>query len=224
MARNLSDQTGFSLAPAEDFHEAMQSMRPFTEVSGALRNIAVELNRIANDLRLLSSGPSTGLAEISLPAVAPGSSAMPGKVNPSMLEMLNMVCYQIFGCDCAVSGAAQAGQLELNVMMPVIIFNLDFMIRILANALEEVRTRCIDGIDANTERCRQYAEGSMALVTALSPHIGYEKAAEVAKKALEEGMTLREIILRENLLSGERIDEILNPLNMTKPGILGEPE
>jgi aspartate ammonia-lyase len=222
MALNLSDQTGFSLAPSENLQEAMQSMRPFTQVSSALRNIAVELNRIANDLRLLSSGPTTGLAEISLPAVAPGSSAMPGKVNPSMLEMLNMVCHQIIGCDCAVSGSAQAGQLELNVMMPVIVFNLDFMIRILSNALREVKARCIDGIKANEERCRQFAEGSIGLVTALSPHIGYEKAAEVAKKALEEGVTLREILSREGLLSSEKIAEILNPIEMTEPGILGD--
>jgi len=222
MTKNLSDQTGFSLAPAEDLREAMQSMRPFTEVSAALRNIAVELNRIANDLRLLSSGPRTGLAEITLPAVAPGSSAMPGKVNPSMLEMLNMVCYQVIGCDLVISGSAQAGQLELNVMMPVIAFNLDFMIRILSNALKEVKIRCIDGIMANVERCRQFAEGSIVLVTALSPHIGYEKAAEVAKKALEEGVTLREVIERDGLLSRERIDEILDPIKMTEAGILGE--
>jgi aspartate ammonia-lyase len=222
MTENLSNQTGFSLVPAEDLREAMQSMRPFTEVSAALRNIAVELIRIANDLRLLSSGPRTGLAEITLPAVAPGSSAMPGKVNPSMLEMLNMVCYQVIGCDLVISGSAQAGQLELNVMMPVIAFNLDFMIRILSNALKEVKIRCIDGIMANVERCRRYAEGSIALVTALSPHIGYEKAAEVAKKALEEGVTLREIIAREELLSRERIDEILDPIKMTEAGILGE--
>jgi aspartate ammonia-lyase len=222
MAKRLSHQTGFSLLPAEDLREAMQSMRPFTEVSAALRNIAVELNRIANDLRLLSSGPRTGLAEITLPAVAPGSSAMPGKVNPSMLEMLNMVCFQIIGGDGVISSAAQAGQLELNVMMPVIAFNLDFMIRILASALKEVKARCIDGIVANAERCRQYAEESIALVTALSPHIGYDRASEVAQKALKEGMTLREIIAREALLSSEKVDEILDPMKMTEPGIAGE--
>jgi aspartate ammonia-lyase len=222
MVKDLSDETGFSLVPAEDFREAMQSMRPFTQVSGALRNIAVELNRIANDLRLLASGPTTGLSEIALPAVAPGSSAMPGKVNPSMLEMLNMVCYQVIGCDAVVSESAQAGQLELNVMMPVIVFNLDFMIRILSNGLREVKARCIDGIEANAERCRRYAEGSIGLITALSPHLGYEKAAEVAKKALEEGVALREILIKEGFLSGEKIDEILNPLNMTEPGMLDD--
>jgi len=136
--------------------------------------------------------------------------------------MLNMVCYQVIGCDLIISGSAQAGQLELNVMMPVIAFNLEFMIRILSNALKEVKIRCIDGIMANVERCRQFAEGSIALVTALSPHIGYEKAAEVAKKALEEGVTLREIIEREGFLSRERIDEILDPIKMTEAGILGE--
>jgi aspartate ammonia-lyase len=223
VVKNLSDQTGFSFSSAKDLREAMQSMRPFTEVSAGLRNIAVELNRIANDLRLLSSGPTTGLAEITLPVVAPGSSAMPGKVNPSMLEMLNMVCYQIIGCDGVVSGAAQAGQLELNVMMPVIAFNLDFMIRILANALKEVRTRCIDGIKANVERCRLFAEGSLGLVMALSPHLGYEKAAELAKKALEEKTGLKEIIEKEGLLTKEKVGEILDPLKMTEPGTSGKP-
>jgi len=219
MIQKLSDQTGFSLLPSEDLREAMQSMRPFTEVSAALRNIALELTRIANDLRLLCSGPRTGLAEITVPSVAPGSSAMPGKVNPSMLEMLNMVCYQIIGCDGVIAGAAQAGQLELNVMMPVIVYNLDFMIRILANALKEVRVRCVDGIEADVERCRQYAERSQSLVTALIPHIGYAKAAEVARSAFEERTTLREVLEREGLLTGENLDNILNPFKMTEPGV-----
>lgn len=221
---SLSKLTGFPLLPARDLREAMQSMRPMTEVSGALRNIAIELNRIANDLRLLASGPKTGFAELELPAVAPGSSAMPGKVNPSMLEMLNMVCYQVIGCDLAVSCASQAGQLEINVMMPVIVFNLDFMIRILSQALKEVKKRCIDGIKADRERCRRYAEESLALVTALSPAIGYEKAADLAKKALDSKKTLREIIEIEGLLSSEDLNVLLDPRKMTEPGTLIRPQ
>ncbi|MGB6866677.1 MAG: aspartate ammonia-lyase [Candidatus Aminicenantaceae bacterium] len=224
MVDRLSEQTGFSLVPADDLREAMQSMRPMTEVSSGLRNLAVELNRIANDLRLLSSGPKTGLAEITLPAVAPGSSMMPGKVNPSMLEMLNMVCYQVFGSDLVVSGAAQAGQLELNVMMPVIAFNLDFMISILANALKEVRSRCIQGIVANSERCRKYAQQSLGIVTALSPHIGYLRSSEVASLALREGKSLVEVLESMDYLDKESIEAILDPWKMTEPGIPGKPK
>jgi len=215
VVKYLSEWTGFDLSPAEDLREAMQSMRPMAEVSGGLRNLALELTRIANDLRLLSSGPKTGLAEIQLPAVAPGSSAMPGKVNPSMLEMLNMVCYQVIGCDLAVSGAVQAGQLELNVMMPVIAFNLCFMIDILSHAMTEVSKRCIDGIEANIDRCQHYAEESSALVTALSPHIGYTKAAEIAKDSLLTGKSIAEVTEEKGLLSREKILEILDPKNMT---------
>jgi aspartate ammonia-lyase len=222
MAVCLSEQTGFPLVPADDPREAMQSMRPMMEVSSGLRNLAVELNRIANDLRLLSSGPKTGLAEITLPAVAPGSSMMPGKVNPSMLEMLNMVCYQVIGSDLVVSGAAQAGQLELNVMMPVIAYNLDFMISILANALREVRSRCFQGIEANIERCREYAQQSTGIVTALSPHIGYLRSAEVATQALREGKSLVEILESKGFLDKESIEAILDPWKMTEPGIPGK--
>lgn len=224
VVERLSEQTGFPLIPAKDLREAMQSMRPMTEVSAGLRNLAIELNRIANDLRLLSSGPKTGLVEISLPAVAPGSSMMPGKVNPSMLEMLNMVCYQVLGSDVAITGAAQAGQLELNVMMPVIIFNLDFMIAILTNALNEVGSRCIQGIVANSERCREYAEQSLGIVTALSPHIGYLRSAEVADQALREGKSVVEVLVSKRFLDKESIDAILDPWKMTEPGILGKPK
>jgi aspartate ammonia-lyase len=218
MVKYLSEQTKLTLAKSDDLREAMQSMRAMAEVSAALRNTALEMSRIANDLRFLSSGPKTGLAEILLPAVAPGSSAMPGKVNPSMLEMMNMVCYQVIGCDLAVSTAVQAGQMELNVMMPVIAFNLTFMIQILGNSLREVKTRCIDGIQANVERCRMYAESSLGLAIALSPVIGYMKAAEVAKEALAKGKTLIEVVEEKGLLSKERLGEILDPAKMTEPG------
>jgi aspartate ammonia-lyase len=219
MINNLSQLTGLKLKGSQDLREAMQSMRPMAEVSAALRNIALEMNRIANDLRLLSSGPKTGLAEIRLPAVAPGSSIMPGKVNPSMLEMLNMVCYQVIGCDQTVSGAVQAGQLELNVMMPVIAFNVCFMIEILTNALNQVKILCIEGIEPNVEICQEYAEKSMGLATALSPHIGYSQAAEIAKRSVAEGKSLIEIVLEEGLLTNEEIQKILDPKKMTEPNL-----
>jgi len=215
----LSQLTGKNLKLANDLRETMQSMRPMAEVSAALRNVALEMNRIANDLRLLSSGPRTGLAEISLPAVAPGSSIMPGKVNPSMLEMMNMVCYQVIGCDHAICGAVQAGQLELNVMMPVIAFNLCFMIEILTNAFNQVKVRCIEGIIAHTKRCQEYAEKSMGVAAALSPHIGYLQTAEIAQQSLAEGRDLTEIVLEKGLLTQKRVEEILNPKNLTEPNL-----
>jgi aspartate ammonia-lyase len=218
---HLSDMTGFDLAEAEDLREAMNSLRPLAEVSAGLRNLALEMNRISNDLRLLSSGPKTGLAEISLPAVAPGSSIMPGKVNPSMLEMMNMVCYQVIGCDLAISGAVQAGQLELNVMMPVISFNLNFMIQIMGNALRQVKRKCIDGIQANVEHCKMYAEKSLGLAAALSPHLGYDRAAKVVKEALDKGMTLLEVVLEKGWLDKKKMKEILDPDKMTEPRIRG---
>ena len=207
---HLRKLTGLKLKPAEDLAEAMQSMRPFAELSSALRVLAGELNRIANDLRLLASGPRTGLAEISLPAVAPGSSIMPGKVNPSMLEMLNMVCYQVMGCDLAVNAAAQAGQLELNVMMPVIAFNLHFMMEIMANALRQVRMGCIKGIRANAARCREYAERTLGLATALTPRIGYARAAEIAREAQKRSRTIRQVIQEKRILTPKEIDALLD--------------
>jgi aspartate ammonia-lyase len=217
VAKTLSDLTNFPLVLAGDCFEAMQSMRVFTEISSALRNVGIEMIRISNDLRLLSSGPHTGLAEIKLPAVAPGSSIMPGKVNPSLLEMMNMVGFQIIGCDAVVTTAAQAGQLEVNVMMPVIAFNVNFMIKILGNALRQVKGRCVDGIKADPETCRAYAEKSMGMATALSPHIGYQKAAEVAKEALSQKKTLMLVVEEKNLLTREQIKRILDPENMTEP-------
>lgn len=224
MVQQLSELTGFPLELADDLREAMQSMRPMTEVSAGLRNLAIELNRIANDLRLLASGPKTGLAEISLPPVAPGSSMMPGKANPSLLEMLNMVCYQVIGGDRVVSGAAQAGQLELNVMRPVIALNLDFMISILANALNMVSARCIQSIGANDKRCRAYALQSMGIVTALSPHLGYIRTAEVVKEALEEGKSLVDVLSAKGYFDQRRVKAILDPWKMTEPGIPGKPK
>jgi aspartate ammonia-lyase len=219
MVDQLREYTRLDLELVEDMREATQSMRTMSAVSAALRNLALELTRIANDLRLLSSGPRTGLYEISLPPVAPGSSMMPGKVNPSMLEMLNMVCYQVIGCDLTVASAVQAGQLELNVMMPVIAFNLCFMIEILSNSLKVVTTRCIEGIKAHTDTCRQYAEKSAGLITALSPYLGYSAAAWVVKQALKEGKTLVDVIEERGLLTSHQLKKLIKIEKMTSPNL-----
>jgi aspartate ammonia-lyase len=194
----------------------MQSVSPFVGLSGALRTLATEVIRIANDLRLLGSGPNTGLAEINLPAVQPGSSIMPGKVNPVIAEMTGMVCFQVMGNDVTIGTAAQAGQLELNVMMPVIAFNLLMSLTILNNALTVLRERCVEGIAANEERCRWYVEHSVSLVTALNPRIGYARAAEIAKRAMARGKTIREIIEEEALLTPDELAEVMDTRAMTE--------
>jgi aspartate ammonia-lyase len=219
MVKELSSQLGFEFRMADDYFEAMQSLRPMVEVSGAVRNLVQDLIRIANDLRLLSSGPKTGLAEISLPPVQPGSSIMPGKVNPVMAEMLDMVCFQIIGCDTTILMAAQAGQLELNVMMPVVAWNLLHEIEILTNAVTVFAKFCVDGITVNEEQCREYAGGSMSIVAVLNPHIGYARAAEVAKEYLKSGKSIRQLVLEKGWLSAEQLDRIFDLGGMTEPGI-----
>jgi aspartate ammonia-lyase len=216
ITEELKRLTMKSLRPAGDYFEAMQSMSPFVDLSGALRTLATDLIRITNDLRLLSSGPNTGLAEINLPAVQPGSSIMPGKVNPVLAEMTAMVCFQVMGNDAAIAAAAQAGQLELNVMMPVIAFNLLMSLTILNNALAVLRERCVEGISANEERCRWYVEHSVSLVTALNPRIGYARAAEIAKRAMARGKTIREIIEEEELLTKEELRQVMDTRSMTE--------
>ncbi len=206
---------------APDMREAMQSNLPIAEASSALRLLAIELTRICNDLRLLASGPTTGFAEIVLPAVQPGSSIMPGKVNPSMAEMLNMVCFQVIGNDLTVSMAVQAGQLELNVMMPVMAYNLHQAIEILKNAIRVFVDRCVIGIVADADRCRRYAESSMALATALNTYVGYARAAEVVKRALREQKTIIEVVREEKLLTEDQIAQILDPVKLTEPGLPG---
>lgn len=212
----LSRITNQTLRATEDYFEAMQSMSPFVSLSSAIRVLATDVLRIANDLRLLSSGPNTGLAEINLPAVQPGSSIMPGKINPVIAEMTGMVCFQAMGNDLVIAMAAQAGQLELNVMMPVIAFNLSMSLTILTNALTVMRERCIVGVTANEEQCRWYAEHSVSLVTALNPRIGYARAAEIAKRAIAKGKTIRETVEEEGLLTTEEVAEALNPSAMTE--------
>jgi len=217
VVEELSVITRQKLRASEDYFEAMQSMSPFVALSGALRTLATDLIRICNDLRLLASGPNTGLGEINLPAVQPGSSIMPGKVNPVMAEMTTMVCFQVIGNDTAIATAAQAGQLELNVMMPVIAFNLLMSLTIMNNALVALRTRCVDGITANEERCRWYAEHSVSLVTVLSPKIGYARAAELAKQAINSGRTIREQMIESGEFSSEEVDRLLDARAMTNP-------
>jgi aspartate ammonia-lyase len=216
VVEELSRVTNQTLRATEDYFEAMQSMSPFVALSSAVRTLATDVIRIANDLRLLSSGPNTGLAEVNLPAVQPGSSIMPGKVNPVIAEMTDMVCFQVMGNDVVIATAAQAGQLELNVMMPVISFNLSMSLTILTNALTVLRERCVDGITANEDRCRWYVEHSVSLVTALNPRIGYARAAEIAKRAIAKGKTIRETIEKEGLVTPEELAEVLNTYAMTE--------
>jgi aspartate ammonia-lyase len=214
----LSELIDTPLEPAPHLMAAMQSMAPFVNVSGALRNLAQDLVKISHDLRLMDSGPKTGLKEIQLPPVQPGSSIMPGKYNPVMAEMTSMVCFQVMGYDNAIALAAQAGQLELNVMMPLIAYNLIHSIEILGNTIAALTKSCIQGITANKERCLAYAEGSLALVTALNTHIGYLNAAAVAKESLETGKSLRQIILERGLMSETDLATVLNLEQMS--GIL----
>jgi aspartate ammonia-lyase len=222
VVRHLSEMTGFSFRRAESLVQIAPSMASFLDVSGALRVLATDLTKIANDLRLLASGPATGFYEIVLPAVQPGSSIMPGKVNPSIVEMLNQVCFQVLGYDTTVSYAAQAGQLELNVMMPVIIHNVLWSLEILKNAMATFTERCVAGIVANEERCEEYAFKSASLVTALAPYIGYLAAAEIAKEQVKTGRDIRDIVRERNLLPEEDLAEILKPEAMTEPGIAGQ--
>jgi fumarate hydratase class II/aspartate ammonia-lyase len=218
--KELQKITNLDIRGTANYFEAMQSNAPITEVSGALKVLAIELIRIANDLRLLSSGPKTGLAEITLPAVQPGSSIMPGKVNPVMAEMMNMVCFSIIGNDLTITMASQAGQLELNVMMPVMQYKLLDSISILTSAMKVFTDKCIKGITANEDRCNQYATNSMSIVTALNPYIGYSKAADIAKESLLTGKSIKEVVLSKKLLSEKKLNEILSPMSMTKPGFI----
>jgi aspartate ammonia-lyase len=213
--RKLEEISGQPLSPAEDMRWAMQSCGPMAEVSGALRGLALEVIRIANDLRLLSSGPNTGLNEIGLPSLQPGSSIMPGKVNPVLPEMVTMVGFQVVGNDTAVAMAVQAGQLELNVMMPTMAYNVLQSVTILTNALRELDVRCVRGITANVARCEWYAHSTVAMATALNPYIGYAKAAEIVKESVATGRSVIEVAREKGVLSEEQIREILDVKRMT---------
>jgi aspartate ammonia-lyase len=221
MVQFLRQTTGLQVDVGGDRIQLMQSMGDFAAFSGQLRACALDVAKVANDLRLLSSGPCTGLAEIRLPAVQPGSSIMPGKVNPVIAEMTNMVCFQVAGNDRAIAGAAEAGQLELNVMMPVIAHNLLFSMGILENAMRLLAERCVPGIEADEERCAYWLERSPAIVTALAPRLGYAEAARLAKEALERGVTVRELVKSAGLLTPTEVDAILDLRAMTEPGVPG---
>jgi aspartate ammonia-lyase len=219
---NLARYTKLNFRVARNYAALMQSMSDLVDFSGSLRDLSVDLTKIANDLRLMSSGPVTGIGEIILPPVQPGSSIMPGKVNPVIAEMLNMVCFEVIGNDLTISIAAQAGQFELNVMMPVIAYDLTQSLVILTNAVRVFTQRLVVGIRANEERCRGLLEKSAAIALALNPFIGYDKAAEVAKEALARGVPLRQVVLEKKLLTLEQLNEILDPYAMTTPGVHGK--
>jgi aspartate ammonia-lyase len=219
---NLARFTGLKLQPATNLFRVTQSMGDVLAYSGAMRRLAVELGKVASDLRLLSMGPRAGLSEIALPAVQPGSSIMPGKVNPSVPEMVNQVCFQVIGCDQTVALACEAGQLELNVMMPVIAWNALHASTILREAIKALRVRTVDGITANETRAKELLDGSTATATALSPHIGYAATADIAKTAVASGRTIRELVLERGLLDAARLDAILSVDSMTRGGVLGE--
>lgn len=221
MVRRLSELTGQELRSAGNLFEAMQSMADPADFSASLRTLCITLTRIANDLRLLASGPTTGLDEIRLPAVQPGSSIMPGKVNPVLAEMLNMACFHVQGCDLTVSLAAQAGQLELNVMMPIIAHNLFEMMHVLIGAINAFTEKCVVGITANPEKATGWLAKNPILVTALNPVIGYLNGAAVAKEALATGKTIKEVVVEKGLLSAEQVDELLDVRAMTEGGIMG---
>jgi aspartate ammonia-lyase len=214
---NLARISGQQLTPAQDMRWAMQSNACMADVSSALRGIALETIRISTDIRLLSSGPNTGFAEIYLPSLQPGSSIMPGKINPVLPELAAMVSFQVIGNDTAVAYAVQAGQLELNVMMPTMAYNVLQSIAILANMLREFDQRCVRGITANQKRCEFYAQSTVSLATALNPYIGYAKAAEIVKESVATGRSIIEIARDKKLLTEEEIAEILDPVRMTEP-------
>ena len=211
VVRRLNELTNLDLTAAGDLRESMQSQLPVAAVSSALRNLAIELTRITNDLRLLASGPQTGLAEIILPAVQPGSSIMPGKVNPSMLECMNQVCFHIIGSATTIDYAVQAGQLELNVMMPLMAFEILLSIEILKNYLPVFIAKCIVGIEADRAQCEAYYISSPSLATALNPIIGYAKAAEIAKESAKSGIPIPQLLREKKILSDAEIERIFTP-------------
>jgi aspartate ammonia-lyase len=224
MVKHLEETTGLRLRVGEDRIQLMQSMGDFAAFSGCVRSYAIDLGKIASDLRLLSSGPRTGLAEIRLPPVQPGSSIMPGKVNPSIAEMVNMVCYQAIGNDQVVAMAAEAGELELNVMMPVIAHNLLFTLAILSNASRIFCERCVSGIQADEDQCAFWLERSPAIVTALAPRIGYARAAELAKEAVARGLNVRDLVAEKGLLDPAELEQVLDLAAMTDIGVRTDAE
>jgi aspartate ammonia-lyase len=218
---NLARYTNLPLRPAANLFRVTQSMGDVLAYSSGMRRLAVEVGKVASDLRLLSMGPRAGLSEIALPAVQPGSSIMPGKVNPSVPEMVNQVCFQVMGCDQTVAIACEAGQLELNVMMPVIAWNALHASTILREAMKVFRIRTVDGVEADPDRARALLDRSTAAATALSPYIGYAATAEIAKDAVKTGRPIRDLVLERGLLDAKTLDEILSVDAMTRGGVMG---
>ncbi|MFV0363020.1 MAG: aspartate ammonia-lyase [Suipraeoptans sp.] len=218
----LNRISGYSFSQAHDLIDATQNVDSFVAVSSSIKACAVTLSKISNDLRLMSSGPRTGFGEINLPAKQNGSSIMPGKVNPVIPEVVNQVAFNVIGNDVTITLAAESGQLELNAFEPIILYCLFQSIDTLTYAVKTFVDNCVMGITANETRCRYLAENSIGIITAICPHVGYEKAAEIAKMALNDGDSIRTIILREKLIDEEHLNHILDPLNMTNPGISGK--
>ena len=204
-----------------DTIDATQNLDSYAMVSGIVKSCAVNLSKMCNDLRLMSSGPRTGFCEINLPAKQNGSSIMPGKINPVIPEVVNQVAFNIIGNDVTITMAAEAGQLELNAFEPIIFYNLFESIQTLSNAVQTLVDNCIVGITANEEHCREMVESSIGIITAICPYVGYETAANIAKEALRTNQSVRELILQKKLLSEEQLTTILDPYTMTKPGIQG---
>ena len=221
---NLSEVSGMEFVQAFDLIDATQNLDSFVSVSGSVKACAVTLSKMANDLRLMSSGPRAGFGEINLPAKQNGSSIMPGKVNPVIPEVVNQVAFNIIGNDMTITMAAEAGQLELNAFEPIVFYCIFQSIDTLTYAVKTFIDNCVSGITANESRCKYLVENSVGIITAICPHVGYQKAAEIAKKAIKTGNPVRELILKENLMDQKQLDEILDPVNMTEPGISGKRE
>ena len=221
MVKHLNEMIDGHLRAGADRIQLMQSMGDTAAFSSAMKVLALDLSKIASDLRIMVSGPRTGLDEITLPAVQPGSSIMPGKINPSIAEMVNQVCFQIVGLDACVAAATEHGQLELNVMMPVIAFNVLLAEHILSTASRTFADRCVAGIQANAEQCAYWVERSAALATALAPQIGYAKAADISKRSVKEGVLIRDLVKREHVLPDSEIDKVLDLAKMTEIGVPG---
>lgn len=216
-AENLAKVTGLAIVSAPNLIEATPDTGAYVIYSSALKRMAIKISKICNDLRLLSSGPRCGLNEINLSPMQPGSSIMPGKVNPVIPEVMNQVCYRVIGNDLTVTMAAEAGQLQLNVMEPVLTYAIMESMQLLSNAMDTLREKCIDGITANEEHCREMVLHSIGIVTALNPYIGYKNSTKIAKEALETGKSVYNLVLEHNILSQEQLDDILNPENMLAP-------
>lgn len=216
IALNLRKVSGFNIVQSADLIDATQNLDSFVNISGILKTCAVNLSKMANDLRLLSSGPKTGLSEINLPTMQNGSSIMPGKVNPVILEVVSQVAFNIIGNDFTITMAAEAGQLELNAFEPVLFYNLFESMETLQNAITTLVDNCISGITANKDRCKELLDSSVGIITVLCPYIGYKKASDLAKQALKSGISVKEIVLRENFFTPEQLEKILDPVSMTQ--------